>query len=393
MTDLLGKATHLQARTPEVPDWQQWQRARADRARERVNFYRSLSPAQGKELALAALHLVEDGENTDYLAEQILTKLANIVPGSLHGLHPLFLERDIHWGDKGLYREADLATRDYIIALLESDDIVEMLQSHRGDIELRQDLLASLAWIGDEHVQRQFLKWRETPPPWSVSRAFEKPLDAYTHYAGWELTENGKKRELYFQQCYELIPVEEAPAEDIPGPISVIGSHEERCAWCGRQLLTLFDFNLSDFRFDFFRLRGKRLRIALCASCSIFDTEPPFFDVDMYGASHWSEWNDTRDAFEEDESISLSPSQLVLAQRRRTPFETNASYSQSGLSQIGGHPEWVHFPQYPRCLSCQQTMMFVGQFEPMDILADAEGMIYAFLCAECGGTTTRFQCT
>src|ERR1700716_2207856 len=145
MTDLLGQATHLQTRTPEVPDWQQWQRARADRARERVNFYRSLSPTQGKELALAALHLVEHGENTDYLAEEILTKLANFVPGSLQGLHSLFLKRDIHWGDNGLYREADAVTRDEIIALLELDDIVEALQSHRSDTELRQDLLAALA--------------------------------------------------------------------------------------------------------------------------------------------------------------------------------------------------------------------------------------------------------
>lgn len=393
MTDLLERATLLQTRTLELNDWQQWQRARADRARERVNFYRSLSPAQGKELALAALHLVEKGENTDYLAEEILAKLANFVPGSLQGLHPLFLERDIHWADKGLYREADAATRDRIITLLESDDIVEILQSHQEEISLRQDLLAALAWIGDEHVQRQFLKWRETPPPWSVSRTFRKPLDAYTHYAGWELTEDGKKRELYFQQCYELIPVEEAPAEDIPGPVSVIGSHEEQCAWCGRQLLTLFDFNLSDVRFDFLRLKGDRLRIALCASCSVFDVDAPFFDVDMYGASHWSEGNEMRDAFEEDESVSLLPGQLVLGQRRRTPFETNASYSQSGLSQIGGHPEWVHYPEYPRCLGCRQTMMFVGQFEPMDILADTEGMIYAFLCTECDRTTTRFQQT
>ena len=101
----------------------------------------------------------------------------------------------------------------------------------------------------------------------------------------------------------------------------------------------------------------------------------------MHGASHWSEHNGEHDPHQAEENIPLSPGQLVLGQRRRTPFETGASYWQRGLSQIGGHPAWVQYPEYPCCPGCQQTMMFVGQLEPIDILADTEGMIYAFLCA------------
>lgn len=395
MTSLLERARFLLTDPPfSGMSPEEWWQTCAHRAREQIDFYRSLSPSQGRELALAALHLFENGENTrDYLVEHILSKLTNIVPEALQGLHALFLERDIHWGDGELYRGADAATRDRMIAALESDNIVEMLQSHRREIPLRQDLLPALAWIGDEHVQRRFLQWRETPPHWSISPYFRQPLDAYAHYAGWELTGDGKRRELYSQQCYELIPIEQTQASAIPGPVAVISSHEERCDWCGRQLLTLFDFNVTEPRFDFLRLRGDRLRIAMCSSCCIFSDAHAFFDVDMHGASHWSACNGEHDPHQAEENILLSPGQLVLGQRRRTPFEAGASYWQRGLSQIGGHPEWVQYPEYPCCPGCQQTMMFVGQLEPIDILADTEGMIYAFLCAECGKTTTRFQYT
>lgn len=395
MTSLLERARFLLTDLPfSGMSPEEWHQACAHHAREQVDFYRSLSPAQGKELALAALHLFEQGKNTrDYLVEEILTKLANSVPGSLQGLHAQLLDRNIHWGDQGLYREADAATRDRIISLLEADNIPEILQSDLPDVALRQYLLPALAWIGDEYVQKQFLKWRETPLPWSISPYFRQPLDAYAHYAGWELTGDGKRRDLYFWQCYELIPIERAPAEDIPGPVTVIASHEEVCDWCGRQLLTLFDFDVTDPRFDFLPVRGDRLRIAMCSSCCIFSDAHAFFDVDMHGASHWSSYNGEHNPHQAEENIPLSPGRLVLGRRRRTPFETSASYWQQGISQIGGHPEWVHSPEYPCCPGCQQTMMFVGQLEPLDILADTEGIIYAFLCAECGKTTTRFQYT
>lgn len=397
MDDLLGLAMLLQVEPPERTDWQRWQRALAKQARKRMHFYRSLSPVQGKELALAMRSLIERGENTDYLAEVIFTNLVNVVPGSLDGLHHMFLEWDIFWGCQGIYREADAAIRDHLITLLEADDIAEHHPSRCSPIEVRKNLLAALAWIGDERVQEHFLKWKKTPPSWNtsrkVSRFFRQPLDSYTHYAGWELADGGQKRMLYFPQCYELLPLEEVSGEDVPGPISVIGLHSEQCMWCGRQLLTLFDFNLRDSHFAFLHLKGDRLRIPLCASCSIFEAEPPFFDVDIYGASHWSPLNEIHDAFEAHESLSFVPGQLVLGARRYTPFETNDLYFEPGLSQIGGHPGWIYEPDYPLCPGCQQTMMFVGQFVPMDTLADSEGIIYAFLCIDCAKTTTRYQCT
>ena len=98
MTSLLERARFLLTDLPfSGMSPEKWHQACARHAHEQMEFYRSLSPVQGKELALAALHLFENGENTrDYLVEHILTKVANIVPGSLQGLHAQLLDRNIH---------------------------------------------------------------------------------------------------------------------------------------------------------------------------------------------------------------------------------------------------------------------------------------------------------
>jgi transposase len=59
-------------------------------------------------------------------------------------------------------------------------------------------MLFALAWIADDLVRDQFRAWREYPPPWR-SHLYVAPHE-YAHEAGWELTMEGGRRELYRQR-------------------------------------------------------------------------------------------------------------------------------------------------------------------------------------------------
>jgi hypothetical protein len=217
------------------------------------------------------------------------------------------------------------------------------------------------------------------------------------HLAGWELTQDGKRRNLCFPQCYELIPREERTDGRDVDPVRVMLSREDRCGSCGRHLFTLFEYNLHDPRLAFLNLRGEQLRVAMCPTDTSLG-ERVFTEVDTFGKSAWSNENGEQvepldDLNDWEDTPPLPSDQLVLGNARRTPFETQAAYWQKRLSQIGGYPEWVQYPDYPQCPNCQQTMVFIGQLELADIAENVEGMIYAFLCAECGVAATGYQQT
>jgi hypothetical protein len=181
-------------------------------------IYRTMTVEQGQDLALVALALFDilaekpKGEHYTYLPHKILLNLANGVPSSLAGLYPELLQRDLSFGEDSMFREADPATRDSIIALLISGG---------RTVYSIPDLLCELAWIGDEVVQHQFQAWREDPPSWSTSM-YRTP-EWFTLCAGWELTVDGRRRNLYFQENYDVIPLDEAEAAGLPfpGPLTV----------------------------------------------------------------------------------------------------------------------------------------------------------------------------
>ncbi len=340
--------------------------------------YYSLSAQQGREIAFAAIERYDTRpEVDDFLPQEVLTNLADVVPGSLKGLTHLLLERDLAFAQNQIFREADAATRDQIIALLESGT---------STYYSREDLLSALAWIGDERVQACFQSWRDHPPAWRAELIY--PPDHYAMYGGWELTQQGHRRDLYYLTNYDLVPAGTAPAETLLRPVETIVPHEGVCGWCERPLLTLFAINLQRSRLAF--LAGERLRIAMCMNCTL-QGEHIFTDVDGNGTSRWSSLNGDRPAhlrFFDEEDISansLPQRQLVLGVARRTPYISHGSH-------LGGCPLWVQYPEYPHCPGCQQTMVFVGQYEPYHVNY-IEGIIYAFLCTKCGLATVGYQQT
>ncbi|HEY7125388.1 MAG TPA: hypothetical protein VH540_15650 [Ktedonobacterales bacterium] len=350
-------------------------------ARERQLFalYRRLSPEQGRAVALYALDLFDAGRyRSQYLTERMLLRVANLVPGALQGLYSELIERELFW--RSQHCEADPTTRDQLLLLLEEK---------AEDLGALSTILEALAWIGDEQVQAQFHKWRQSPPTWRSLLYI--PPHGYALLAGWELTEDGKRRNLCHTTAYELIPTKHAAPEATPGPVGVIERSEEHCRWCGLLLTTLFDLDLRDPRLAFLGVRGERLRIAMCERCP----DPIITDVDLRGGSHWSASNPSKPEIEYEgwEIEPLPKGKLVLGPQRRTPYETIGAYQRRGISQLGGYPEWVQDAEYPRCPGCQRRMTFLGQLETLDIVEHAEGIYYAFLCADCGKATTGYQQT
>src|SRR5712691_7471446 len=150
--------------------------------------YRRLTLVEGQSLAQAALALFDTGVNADhYYPLKILTNLANVVPGSLVGLYSDLLARDLYWSEGAMFREADPATRDRIINLI---DVGER-DSTVNSVYTPDRLLCMLSWIGDEAVQEMFVRWRQTPPLGVMQPEY------YLHEAAWELTALGQRRDLF----------------------------------------------------------------------------------------------------------------------------------------------------------------------------------------------------
>ncbi len=344
---------------------------------------RSLSPEEAKRLIQWLLHQWEQLRQTDWLLGQVNAT----VPGALHPFHAALIERQVFYPG-WLYLGAAASTRQELLRLVHEP----------ANDQRRRDLVLCLAWIGDEVVQTQFQTWQSAPPAWQHSWPYG-PLETYPLCAGWELTPAGHRRRLYAQQAFELV----LPSERIQQRNSSFGmrtSHEEACHWCQRPLITLLDLDLSDPRGAAVVASGARLRIALCEWCSQY--VPVFTDVDLAGASHWSGVNGEPPALLR--KIGFGPSgnlydwpeqRLILGAERRTPFETLGRFmlGELGISQVGGHPEWVQDPEYPTCPTCSRRMPCIGQVAWEDLEEAMEGVTYAFLCLSCQKATTCYQQT
>ena len=171
---------------------------------------------------------------------------------------------------------------------------------------------------------------------------------------------------------------------------------EETCGWCGRSLMTLFDVDLRDPRLAFLSIPGERLRIPMCLNCSLqYDVlqDRVFMDIDGDGLARWSPVNGERPdrikirhEYSDGYVPPFPPQRVALGLARPTPYESAGSH-------IGGCPYWPQSSSdYPRCPACQWRMTFVGQYElNITDLSYLEGLLYAFVCMQCGKATIGHQ--
>lgn len=344
--------------------------------REVSLLYRQLSASEGRELAAGAAELLvghTPGERE--LAERMLLLLSCLVPRSLDGLHErLVRQGTIHPGE--LFLGAGPAARDLLLQMLPPADAEE------GAL-----ILSALAWIGDAVVRIRFHEWRDAPPDWAV--VLDPPPDLHSLDAGWHLELDGSRRDLYYEECYELIAADGAAAGASASPVQVITPHGERCPGCRKPLVTLFDLGLRDRRLAFVGLEGARLRIATCLRCIPYSA-PILTEIDDQGGSSWSPLNE-KPTFVADEIGPLPERALVLGDRLRSPFATRPFALEGNASQVGGAPAWLQEAEFPICPECAEPMKFLAQLHLADVGAAIEGILYAFLCHECRLAATLYQ--
>lgn len=340
---------------------------------------RSLTTEQGQRIAEDVwrdFNPKEDG--------YLLAQLGSSVPIALATIQDDMVERRVFY-PSFLYLGADDGVAKRLIGLI-SAPVIEESYDH---------LLKCLAWIGNERVVRQFQMWRENSPAWQ-SELYLAPWE-YSLEAGWELTADGNRRDLYLATAYEVIALGESE-QGSDNLFTILAPHEGQCGWCGRQLLTLLQVDLRDSRLAFLAPEGSRLRIAICPSCSYYIAV--LTDIDTAGGSSWSQENggkpSTLSHVRDDEDMEDWPQQsFALGAQCRTPFETLGRFmlSMGGISQIGGHPEWIDDATYPTCPTCQRRMRFIAQLSWADFDTYGEGATYAFACLEDGKAATVYQQT
>jgi hypothetical protein len=317
----------------------------------------------------------EDGPGADEF-RRLLELLAGRFPGAFAGKHARLLSRGV-MEPAMLYLGAGAKTRDELIARAGAED----------DRYRRRLLLGCLAWIGDDVVVGRFAKWRAEPPERSDYVAVAA-LDA-----GWELTPEGTRRDLYSATCYALVRNPHGAGTPC-GPVDVITGSDGQCRWCGRELTTLFDFDLRDSRLAWLGLTGERLRIPECDRCSGWAAI--YTRVDDRGAAAWHPAN-RRPHFNgpDDGPWERLPSRklAMAAEPRRSAFEAAGNVYARGNSQIGGFPPWLTGPGYVDCPDCGRPMVVVGTLHRADADEGYEGVTYAHLCAGCRVAATSYQQT
>lgn len=225
--------------------------------------------------------------------------------------------------------------------------IRNLLTQHLGRVAghdrlLTDKLLSALAWVGDERVVELFAGWRVEPPTWASD--LNIPLHQYAREAGWELSPDGDRRNLYHEICYPLVGGDTATTT---APVTVLTE------------TNLFELDGTSRTLAFL---GCRRQIAV-----------PISDADLVG--------------------DLPRRSLVLANTARSPWHAAMDSLPTQYSQIGGHPTWVQDAEYPTCGTCRKTMPFIGQISCEDIEPNREGIFYAFLCPDCATTASTYQQT
>lgn len=207
---------------------------------------------------------------------------------------------------------------------------------------LTDKLLCALAWVGDERVVELFAGWRAQSPSWASD--LHIPPHQYAREAGWELSSDGQRRNLYHETCYPLVRSDDATRSL---PVTVLTD------------ANLFEL---DGTSDALAFLGCRQQIVV-----------PISDTYLVG--------------------DLPRRSLMPAAATRSPWHAATDSLPTQLSQIGGHPAWIHDAEYPACGNCGKTMPCIGQIACEDVEPQREGIFYAFLCPDCAMTASTYQQT
>jgi hypothetical protein len=334
-------------------------------------LYTELSAADQRRLQQYAASLVGTDRNDE--AETIALCLAAFTEANLDDCLRAFVGRDSFWPSLPFSRSSpDIR-----------DELVERVQ---GDSANRNHILLALAWVGDPTVVELFGWWRRSPPSWSASMYL--PPHDYSREAGWELADDGSKRQLFLDHCNKL----KGGASISQDNFKAIVERDDACPWCGTKLTNLLNVRPSAFGLQPVGNSSGPTQVTTCEVCTMF--VPIFGFVDEQGNGHWSQGNARPQYLPDDAANWLRlPQDSLWVGPNRPPRFAADQFLPTTFSQLGGHPTWIQNAEYPKCVECRKTMVFLAQIDNHDIWDMAEGMYYAFVCADCRTTATTYQQT
>ena len=333
-------------------------------------LYTELNPADQQRLAAHAESLV--GSDRHEEAQDIVRCLSAFTDTELDGCLRSMAACGKFWPSIA-FRRTPAKLRDEMIAQLQDDP-------HN-----RNHILCALAWLGDATVVELFARWRKHPPAWRDS--LYVPPYAYSFQAGWELSEDDQRRDLYFPKCTKLF----RGASQSRGTFCAITEREDKCPWCSQNLTNLVD--VAPFAFGLpTNGEADRIQVATCEFCGAYGTV--FGALDASGRGSFSEANSRPEYLPDDSDdwIKLPRNSLTPAGNRPAVFAAD-QFLPTTFSQLGGHPTWIQDASYPSCPSCTKTMPFLAQLSHEDIEDYSEGIYYCFVCLPCGTTATSYQQT
>jgi hypothetical protein len=304
-------------------------------------------------------------------AEEIVLCLTAFTDTPIENCLRAFIDCDSIWPSLTFCRaSADL--RDELIARLDRD------------AEHKDHILLALAWIGDDVVTKLFQHWRKHPPAWR--NALHIPPQNYSFEAGWELTDDGQRRDLYFQSCTKL----QKGCSHSPQQFQAIIDRNDFCPWCSQRLIDIVDLVPVEFGISDKCDSIDRIRVTTCEICTAFGVV--FGTFDESGNSQWSSSN-SRPHYLPDNSENWGklPRNSLNSIGRRNPLSAASEFLPTTFSQVGGCPTWIQDASYPNCSTCSKTMMFLAQVDRDDMEDVSEGIYYAFICPDCRTTATNYQ--
>lgn len=223
----------------------------------------------------------------------------------------------------------------------------------------------------------QFTKWRKEKPDWAQSLYCEP--HQYAKIAGWELTAEGTRRNLFYENCFPLLP----SSTDNKSAAAAFTDAGEQCPYCKAPLTNILDCNVSVPELNWLKLERPELRFLTCMFCVCFAENGMKAYVGS-GAEKLTPITRFVREPEDGEEEEIPENTLKLDSTPRRMYYSCGGDAEKRMSQIGGHPSWVQDPSYPQCADCGVTMHFFGQVAMSDIDPEiGEGIYYCFLCDKC----------
>ena len=279
-----------------------------------------------------------------------------------------------------LFRNAPASIRDQCLA--------QIMIDHNK----RHAILLALAWIRDDQVVQQFNQWRHSPPSWANEMYI--PVEKFSYEAGWELTAEGKRSDLFLPVNYAIDKSDGGNHPENQDGFKLLAPSRHICAWCGGELTKLVELDSQHAAVKALNWPHPFITVETCLNCNAFSELA--MDINEQGEAIWSKYNKEPNYLPEpDEEIASVTvnGQYQIAKQPRALYHSAEWMLEGTNSQIGGYPAWIQDAYYPTCPCCGQKMTFIGQVDFEQIVDGYEGMYYIFVCSIDQITNTLFQQT